>query len=387
MRLRKTDLWLLLIPALFACSSAKKTDSSTPPPVSPDEIVVAEVDSLTGSQAAFGVFSRSGIQLAVSRVNDNGGIRGKKIRLISVDDQGKPEETEAAARKLVAERQAVAILGASASSRSMAMAPILQKNKIPMVSPSSTNPDVTAVGDYIFRTCFIDTFQGSVMAKFVRENLKAKKVALLRDTDSKYSLGLAQFFKERFVAMGGQIVADEGYKAGDPDFKAQLTAIRPQGADVIYVPGYYTDVANIISQARKMGIKALFAGGDGWDSNELYKIGESSAEASYFSNHYSPNSKDKVHLKFVEDFKARFKVEPNADAALGFDAAMVLFDAMKRSPSLYGPDLRDAIARTKNFPGVTGTITLDAKRDAVKSVVIFKVQGKKTDFIQTINPT
>ncbi|MFH1262854.1 MAG: ABC transporter substrate-binding protein [Pseudomonadota bacterium] len=368
-----------------ACSSSKKTETPVAP-ASNGEILVAEVDSFTGSQSFFGTFSRSGIQLAISQTNDAGGVGGRKIRLVTVDDQGKPEMTEAVVKKLIKEQKVVAVLGASASSRSLAMAPLLQKAGIPMITPASTNPEVTGAGDYIFRTCFIDTFQGSVMAKFVRENLKAKKVAILRDSDSKYSLGLAEFFKDRFVAMGGQIVADEAYKAGDVDFKRQLTAIRPKAPDVIYVPGYYTDVANIIPQARTMKISATFAGGDGWDSNELYKIGEGSTAPSYFTNHYAPGSTDPVHLKFATAYKAKFRTDSNADAALGYDAATVLFDAMKRAKSLSGPDLRDAIAQTKNFPGVTGVITLDANRDAIKSVVIFKVQGKKTEFIESIAP-
>lgn len=372
---------------LFSCTTSKQKKEEAPPPAPSDEIVVGEVDSFTGPQASFGLFSRSGIQLAMSKINENGGIRGKKIKLAWVDDQGKPEESEVVTSKLIAEQKVSAILGASASSRSLVVAPIAQKNQVPMITPSSTNPEVTKTGDYIFRACFIDDFQGAVMARFVRETLKSKKVAILRDLESKYSLGLAQFFKEKFVAMGGQIVADEAYKAGDVDFKRQLTTFRPHSPDLIYVPGYYTDVANIIAQARKLGIKAIFAGGDGWDSNEIYKIGESSSEASYFTNHFSPESQDPVFRTFLKEYRAKYKVDPNSDAALGYDAAMVLFEAMKRAKSLSGPDLRAAIAETKDFPGVTGKITLDAKRDAIKSVVIFKVQGKKIEHLQTINPT
>ena len=366
----------------FSCSSKKEVK----PTPAPSEIVVGQIDSLTGPQASFGIFSRSGIQLAVSKVNDGGGIAGKKIRLVSMDDQGKPELSESAAVKLVSDSSVVAILGATASTRSLAIAPVIQKHEIPMISPSSTNPKVTGVGNYVFRTCFIDDFQGAVMARFVHDTLKAKKVAILRDLGSEYSVGLSQFFKDKFVSMGGKVVAEETYKEGDVDFQPQLKAMGPKKPDLIYVPGYYTDVANIVSQARKLGIKAVFAGGDGWDSNELYKIGEGSSGASYFTNHYAPNSQDPVHMKFAAEYLAKYKVPPNADAALGYDAAMVLFDAMKRAKSLKGADLREAIAQTKNFPGVTGTISLDDKRNAVKSVVIFKVLGKKADYLQTINP-
>lgn len=356
-------------------------------PASPtNEIVIGQIDSFSGPQANFGVYSRSGIQLAVAKVNEEGGIEGKKVRLISLDDHGKPEQSKVVVKKLIFEKKVKAILAPSASSRSLAVAPFAQDHQIPMIASTATNPSVTEVGDYIFRSCFIDTFQGAVMARFVRETLKAKKVAILREVGSEYSLGLASFFKEKFVSLGGQIVRDESYREGDIDFKRQLTAIRPMKPAVIYVPGYYTDVANIISQARKMGIEAIFAGGDGWDSNEVYKIDDGAEYESYFSNHYAPQNENPVHTKFVAAYKKKFKVAPTSGAALGYDAAMVLLDAMKRAKSTDGSKIRAEIARTKNYPGVTGEISLDAKRNAIKSVVIFKVAGKKTTYIQTINP-
>jgi branched-chain amino acid transport system substrate-binding protein len=229
-------------------------------------IKIGEVGSMTGSEATFGISTHEGLQLAIKEQNAKGGIKGKKIELISLDDQGKPEEAAVATTKLITQDKVAAIVGEVASSRSLAMAPIAQKNKIPMVSPSSTNPKVTEVGDYIFRVCFIDPFQGAVMAKFASETLKAKKVAILRDVKSDYSVGLSNFFAEAFKNTGGEIVVDQSYSSGEVDFNSQLTSIRAKKPDAIFVPGYYTEVGLIAKQARKLGIKVPLLGGDGWDS-------------------------------------------------------------------------------------------------------------------------
>jgi branched-chain amino acid transport system substrate-binding protein len=266
------------------------------------------------------------------------------------------------------------------------MAPIAQQNRVPMVTPSSTNPEVTKKGDYIFRVCFIDPFQGSVMAKFASQSLKVKRVAILKDVKNDYSMGLAKFFTDTFKKMGGDIVVEQSYSANDIDFKSQLTAIKGNNPEAIFVPGYYTEVGLIARQARELGIKVPLMGGDGWDSEKLREIGGPALEGSYFSNHYSPDDKSERVQKFIADFKVVFNRIPDGLAAMGYDAAVVLFDAMKRAKSLSNTDVRDALASTVKFPGVTGIITIDAERNAVKSAVVIEIKGGNFVYKETIAP-
>jgi branched-chain amino acid transport system substrate-binding protein len=351
-----------------------------------DTIKIGEVGSMSGSEATFGVSTHQGISLAVKEQNAKGGIKGKKIELITVDNQGKPEEAAVATTKLITQDKVSAILGEVASSRSMAMAPIAQQNKIPMISPSSTNPKVTEIGDYIFRVCFIDPFQGKVMAKFASEELKAKTVAILRDVKSDYSVGLSNFFSEAFVQSGGKIVVEQTYSSGEVDFNSQLTSIRAKKPDAIFIPGYYTEVGLIAKQARKLGIKAPLLGGDGWDSAKLYELGGKSLNNSYFSNHYSPEDKSPAVQNFIASYKAEYKKIPDGLAAMGYDAAKVLFAAMEKTKNVGAAELRDAIAQTKNFPAVTGNITIDPKRNASKSAVVLQVADGKFLYKSTVNP-
>lgn len=352
-----------------------------------DAIKIGEVGSMTGSEATFGISTHEGILLAVNQANAAGGINGKQLAVIALDDQGKPDEAATAVTKLITQDKVIAILGEVASSRSLAMAPIAQENKIPMITPSSTNPKVTEIGDHIFRVCFIDPFQGTVMAKFAHENLKAKKVAILRDVKNDYSVGLANFFVETFKKLGGDIVLDQSYSAGDIDFKSQLTAIRAKAPDAIFVPGYYTEVGLVARQARELGIKAPLLGGDGWDSPKLKEIGGSAMDGSYFSNHYSAEDKAPHIQDFISKYKAAFGGKtPDGLAAAGYDAAVVLIEAMKKAPNLSTTDIRNAIAGTKDFQGVTGKITLNEKRDAVKSAVVLKVEGGDFKFVTSVNP-
>ena len=351
-----------------------------------ETIKIGEVGSMTGSEATFGSSTHQGIELALKAANAAGGVNGKKLELVSMDDQGKTDEAATAATKLITQNHVAALLGEVASSRSLAMAPIAQQNKVPMVTPSSTNPKVTEMGDFIFRVCFIDPFQGTVMAKFASETLKAKKVALLRDVKSDYSMGLADFFKQSFEKMGGIVVVEQSYSSGDTDFKSQLTAIRGKGADAIYVPGYYTEVGLIARQARELGITSPLMGGDGWDSPKLTEIGGKAIEGAYFSNHYSAEDQTPNVQEFIKTFKAAYGVIPDGLAAMGYDAALVLVDAMKRAKSPGGQDLRDALAQTKDYPAVTGKITINEKRDAVKSAVVVKVSGTDYKYVTTVNP-
>ncbi len=379
------SLSVLALMSVTACNKKNATGGAASTS-SADEIKVGEVGSMTGSEATFGTSTHNGIELAFKEINAAGGVKGKKFKLISLDDQGKPEEAATAVTKLISQDGVSAILGEVASSRSIAMAPIAQSNKIPMISPSSTNPKVTEQGDYIFRVCFIDPFQGSVMAKFAMDNLKAKKVAILRDVKNDYSMGLADFFTATFKKMGGEILVDQSYSSGDVDFKAQLTSIRAKNPEAIYVPGYYTEIGLIARQAKELGIKVPLMGGDGFDSPKLTEIGGKAVEGSYFSNHYSNEDPSPKVQDFIKNYKAAYNAMPDAMAATGYDAAYVLADAMKRAPSLSGKDVRDAIAVTKDFAAVTGVITLNAKRDAEKSAVVLKVTDAGFKYQSTVKP-
>lgn len=368
---------LALIGLLGLASCTKKNSN---------EIVIGQFGSMTGSEATFGQSTNDGIVLAFEEINNAGGIRGKKLKLETMDDMGKAEDAAAVVTRLIEQKKAVAILGEVASSRSLAAAPIAQSKKIPMISPSSTNPKVTEVGDYIFRVCFIDPFQGTVMAKFSTETLKFKKVAILRDMKSDYSVGLADFYIQKFKELGGDIVADVSYQSGDVDFKAQLTAIKSKNPQGIYIPGYYTEVGLIARQARELGIKAVLMGGDGWDSEKLSEIGQDAINGAYFSNHYSNESKEPVAVDFLAKYKAKFGKAPDGLAAQGFDAAKVLIAALQATTEFTPQQIRDQLAKIKDHPGVTGKISIDEKRNAVKAAVVVQVDGTVNKYVTTVNP-
>lgn len=351
------------------------------------EIKVGEYASLTGKEATFGISSHEGTLLAAEELNAAGGVLGKQIKLITEDTQSKPGEPATVVNKLIARDSVVAVLGEVASSRSLEAAPICQQNKIPMISPSSTNPKVTETGDYIFRVCFIDPFQGTVMANFATKTLNAKKVAIFTDAKSDYSKGLAKFFKDKFVANGGTITSELDYNGGDKDFKAQLTTIRSGGPDAVFVPGYYTDVALICIQAKQLGINVPLLGGDGWESEKLTEIGKEAVEGNYFSTHYHPDVGTEMSKHFLEAYKKRFKGKtPDALAANGYDSMMLLADAIKRAGGTDSTKLREAIATTKDLTLVTGVITINPQRDADKSAVILQVKNGGYKFLESIQP-
>jgi branched-chain amino acid transport system substrate-binding protein len=350
------------------------------------EIPIGEYGSLTGGIATFGISTRDASQLAIDDINKKGGVLGKQIKLYVEDDQSKPEEAATVVTKLINQDHVVAMLGQVASSHSLAAAPICQASGIPMISPSSTNPRVTQVGDYIFRVCFMDTFQGATMAHFAYDTLKAKKVAILVDVRSDYSVGLQTFFGQAYKKLGGTIVSEQSFSQGDSDFRAQLTAIKAAAPDAVYVPGYYTEAGTIVYQARELGITVPFLGSDGWDSPKLWEIGGPALNGCYFSNHYSTDDPNPIVQKFVNDYKAKYNQMPDALAALGYDAARILIDAISRAGSTDGAKIRDAIAATKDFPGVTGMITINKERNAVKSAVVLKVENGKYLLAETVKP-
>jgi branched-chain amino acid transport system substrate-binding protein len=350
------------------------------------EIVIGEYGSLTGNTATFGTSTKNGSEMAFREINAEGGVLGRQVRLIVEDDQSKPEEAATAVTKLINQNSVQAVLGEVASSRSLAAAPICQGAQIPMVTPSSTNPKVTQVGDYIFRVCFTDIQQGEADAKFAAESLKIKKAALLYDVRNDYSVGLRLVFAQKFKEYGGEIVGEQSYSEGDSDFRAQLTQLKSANPELIYVPGYYTEVGTIARQARDLGITAPLLGGDGWDSPRLWEIGGKALNGCYFSNHYSVDDPAPAVQKFVKAYRAKYGETPDALAALGYDAARILADAFRRAGSTDGPKVRDALAATKDFPGVTGSITIDKDRNAIKPVVILKIEDGKFLFQEKIEP-
>lgn len=367
----------ILLLAVLLGSACQKQDNA---------ILIGEYGSLTGGTATFGQSSHKGIELATDEINAQGGLLGKKIKVITEDDQSKPEEAKTAVLKLIKQNRVVAVLGEVASSRSLAAAPECQKSKIPMISPASTNPKVTEVGDYIFRACFVDTFQGEAMAKFAFEKLQTKKIAVLKDIKNDYSVGLAEFFDKTFRQLGGQIVGTVSYSEGDTDFRAQLTSLKTTSPDAIYVPGYYTEVGLIARQARELGITVPLLGGDGWDSPKTVEIGGAAVNGSYFTNHYAADDPGPTVRGFIEKFQKKYGEIPDAMAVLGYDAAGILYDAIKRVGSAEPAKIRDALAATRDYPGVSGMISMDENRNAKKRIVILKIDNGKIVFTDSQNP-
>jgi branched-chain amino acid transport system substrate-binding protein len=376
---------VLLITTLFisfACE--RRGDVASGAATGP--IVVGYYGDLSGRTSSFGQSTKNGVEMAADEINKAGGINGRHVQILTEDDQGEPNKAATVVTKLINQDKVQALLGEVASSNTLAAAPKAQEAKVPMISPSSTNAAVTQVGDYIFRVCFIDPFQGEVMARFSANNLKAKKAAILYDFNSDYSRGLYQVFKRSFISLGGQIVSEQSYTQGDRDFSGQLTAVRAANPDVIYVPGYYGEVGVISNQTKQLGIKAPLLGGDGWDAPQLWQLGGASLNGNYISNHYSVDDPSPAIQKFVADYKGRYGVQPDALAALGYDSMKVLADAIKRAGTTENTKLRDAIAQTKDFPGVTGKITIDKDRNAVKPAVVLKLQDGRFVYATTISP-
>lgn len=373
-----SGIGLAVVVGSFALLPLRAARAAAPAatPAGAETILIGHYGSLTGSEATFGKSTSNGIRLAIKEFNAAGGLHGKLIELKEYDTKGDAKEATLAVTRLVKSDKVVAVLGEVASGLSLAGGPVCQEAGVPMISPSSTNPRVTQVGDFIFRVCFIDPFQGLVGAKFARDNLKATKAAMLYDQKAPYSVGLAQEFKKAFTKLGGTVTVEQTYGGGDQDFTAQLTMLRGGGPDIVYIPGYYTDVGNIALQARKLGITAPLVGGDGWDSEQLGKVAGKAIVGSYYSNHYAPDQDDPRVKDFIAKYQADFDGRtPDGLAALGYDAAKILFDSMQRAKSLAGKDLRDAIAATKDYAAVTGLISIDGKRNATKSAVIVKMDG------------
>ena len=350
-----------------------------------NEILIGEYGSLTGATATFGQSSHEGLELALDQINKSGGVLGKQIRVITEDDRSDANEAVTAVQKLVNSDDVLAVIGEVASKRSLAGGGVCEQYHCPMLSPSSTNPDVTIEGGkvktYIFRICFTDTFQGRVDGKFGAEQ-GWKKIAMMTNVDEDYSKGLAKSFRTEYTK-AGTIVDEESYGGDTQDFKAQLSRIKQANPDAVYIPGYYNEVGLILPQAREIGLDVPFFGGDGWDSPLTLAL--PAAQGNFYSDHYSSEEKRPEVQEFVKAFQDKYHKTPDAMAVLGYDAMRVMADAVKRAGKADRQAITDALAQTKDFPGASGTITIDAEHNARKPIVFLQVKDHK-DTLYKIYP-
>jgi branched-chain amino acid transport system substrate-binding protein len=352
-----------------------------------EPIKLGEIEPMTGKEAAFGQSSHRGVQMAIDEINARGGVLGRPLVLVVEDSQSKAGDTATIAKKLIGRDKVVAIVSGGTSSACLEAAPICQAARVPFVATTATAPEVTEKRDYIFRNCFIDPFQGAVLAKFAVHSLKVKRIALLTSVTTPYSVGLSRVFRERLTALGGVIVAEQKYAEGDKDFRAQLTSIKAANPEAIAATGFYTEAALICKQARDLGLTCPIFGGDGWEAPELAEIGGKAVEGTYYSSHYSSTSTAPEVRAFLEKYRARYGAElPESTAPLAYDGTLIVADALARAGSTEGPKLRAALAATKNFPGVTGVTTIDAQRNASKSAVMLIMQDGKPHFVESLAP-
>ncbi|HEV3469511.1 MAG TPA: ABC transporter substrate-binding protein [Pyrinomonadaceae bacterium] len=339
----------------------------------PERVRIGAFMSLTGDTGQYGLSAMNGIRMAVEEANATGGVAGRRVELIFRDTRSDAEETGRVVRALVEEAQVHALLGEVVSSRSLVAGSIAQAAGVPMLTPSSTNPEVTARGDYVFRSCYTDPLQGAAIADFAFRTLNARRAAFLLDAGQPYSTELARFIREEFTRRGGEVVLTAFYASGAADFRSQLGEIGAARPDVVFVPGYYLEAGLLARQAAQLGIAAPLVGGDGWASPRLYEIGGDALVGDYFSSHFSADDPDPLVRRFVEDYRRFFNAQPDAFAATAYDAARILLDACARAPALERAAVRDALAATRDFPGVTGIVTFNSARDAVKPVIIVRI--------------
>ena len=375
---------MLLATALTGCGGDKKASGDT--------IKIGGNLEMTGGSASYGKSAQNGIKLAIDAANANGGVLGKKIEFVVADNKSEAAEATNAMQKLIAQDKVIAVIGPNLSSASIAATSINTSAKVLAITPMGTNPNVTVdkdgkTKDFMFRACFIDPFQGTVMATFAKDKVNAKNVAILVDNSSDYAKGLAQFFKEAFTKGGGKIVAEESYLQKDTDFKATLTKIKASNPDMIYVPGYYQEVGMIVKQAREMGLNVPMAGGDGWDSAKLPEIaGKAALNNTYFSSLYSPDDDSKLNKDFVAAYQKAYNEKPDVFAALAYDSALLVINAIKSANALDTVKIKDAMAKTAGFSGVSGNVTFNEQHNPVKSAVIIEYKDGAQVFKTKINP-
>ncbi|MCT4508560.1 MAG: ABC transporter substrate-binding protein [Tepidibacter sp.] len=376
-----------IISSLFLAGCSVKKSEEEVQNVDENVIRIGVFEPMTGASAAGGEMTVEGIKLANEMFGE---VLGKKVELVIVDNKSDKVESANAASRLIEKNKVSAIIGSYGSSLSMAAGDLVKSAKVPAVGCSPTNPLVTLNNDYYFRVCFIDPFQGTVMANYAFNELKAKKAAIIQDVTQDYSVGLSKYFVDSFKELTGDensIVGMTSYNTGDQDFTAQLTNIKQTNPDVIFAPGNYGESALLIKQARSLGIDVPILGGDTWEAPEFIDIGKEAVEGAVFSTHFTSEAAvTDLSKKFMDAYKEKYNKEPNTFAALGFDDYLVILDSIKRADSSDPQKIRDAIAQTKNFEGATGYITLDKNGDAVKSAIIKKVKDGKFNYLDTIEP-
>lgn len=358
-----------------------------------DTIKVGGLLEMTGGSASFGISGKNGIDLALKKINEKGVLGGKKLSLVVADTKSEASEATNGMQKLISQDKVVAVIGPNQSSAVIASGAINNGAKVVDITPMGTNPDVTVdpktkqVKPYSFRTCFIDPFQGTVMASFASNELKVKKAAIYIDNTSDYAKGLAQFFKENFVKNGGQVVIEEAYLQKDTDFKSTLTKIKAAQPDFIYIPGYYQEVGLIVKQAREMGITVPMAGGDGWDSAKLPEIaGKAALENTFFSSLYSPDDTSDLNKEFVAEYKKAYNTNPDVFAALAYDSTLLVAKAIEDAGSADPAKIAEAMAKIKGFKGVSGEVTFNEQHNPIKSAVIIEHKDGKQTFKTKVNP-
>ena len=366
-------IFLTLLVLVSACSVLKEQQT-------PNTVKIGAFLSLTGATSAYGISAANAIKLVTEETNRNGGIDGKQIELEIEDDKSNTQDVPGIVEHLIKEHKVHALIAEPVSTRAMMAAPIAQQNNIVMISSASVKPELTQQGDYIFRACFISSTEGEAIAKFAVDRLKAKKVAIILDDKNDYAVVLAGFFADSFKKLGGEIVSQQKYEANATDLNAQMSAIKTAAPDVVFAPGFYTTAPLVARELKKADIKATLIGSDGWDSPKLMDGGSEPFEGVYFANHFWAGSDDPLVKKFVADYHAKYGVDPDAGAATAYDAARMLFEAFKRAKSTDSAAVRNALAQTKDFPGVTGKITLDANRNAQVPVYMLRIEkgGKFT---------
>lgn len=377
----------LILVVLAGCGPSGTTGSG-----SGDTILIGANLELSGDVATYGSSISEGIDLAVEEINDAGGVDGKELRIVKVDNKSDAAESTSGALKLINQDKVVAIIGAATSGNTLAQVDLANSNKVILVTPSGTNEMITVtdgkVNDYVFRTGFIDPFQGTVAANFSIKDVGAKTAALYIDSASDYSKGLAEAFKKTFTENGGTIVSEEAYIAKDTDFRATLTRMKGVNPDVVYIPGYYQEVGLIVKQARELGLDVPLMGGDGWDSPVLLELaGADALNNTFVTNFYSPEDPEAIIQEFVEAFKAKYNGKtPNAFNALGYDTVYFLADAIKRAGGTDPEAFQKAMASTENLELVTGQLTLDENHDPIKAATILEYKDGVAKFRTKVNP-
>lgn len=358
-----------------------------------DTIKVGANLEMTGGSASYGISSKNAIELAFKEINEKGGINGKQLELVVADNKSEAAEATNAMQKLISQDNVVAVIGPNLSSSVIAASAINNSAKVLDIAPMATNPYVTVdqasgkTKDFNYRTCFIDPFQGTVMAKFATAELGVGNAAILIDNSSDYAKGLAQFFKENFVKEGGAVTAEESYLQKDTDFKATLTKIKATNPDFLYVPGYYQEVGLIVKQARELGMNMPIAGGDGWDSAKMPEIaGAAALNNTYFSSLYSPDDSSDINKNFVAAYEKAYGQKPDVFAALSYDSALLVAEAIKNAGSTEPAKISEAMAKINGFSGVSGSVTFDDKHNPVKSAVILEYKDGAQSLKTKINP-